>query len=380
MRPRLLLGVTEAPSVGGSSTATYDLFRRMLRDGYDAHYVTLIDQDDAAYFQFVFGGDLGNPGGLSNVRQCWLRGYLDDPHPELSELVATLDPDAAIGFGFLATLLLKNAAPTRRTVFVTGTCRQAQDYVTSGRAQDAIALGRALATGAITPRAINTGEQRAVAKCDLMVTHSALVLEMVKRFFAGSIGKVYPSVISFAEWICEGAMPWRRCARRFDERDIDVLFIASDWDRAEKNYPMVKAISEGLGDARVHIVGDVPWTLPSVTYQGFIAPREALFDLLGRARCLACPSRIDAAPGILYEGSVMGCNLVASKNCGNWELCHPELLADPFGPEAFIACIRRAMQRKYEDRMEDILQHRSYREFMALLIAISQPFEPQVVA
>ena len=34
--------------------------------------------------------------------------------------------------------------------------------------------------------------------------------------------------------------------------------------------------------------------------------------------------RIDAAPGILFEGAVMGCNLVASKNCGNWEVCHPD--------------------------------------------------------
>ena len=377
MKPRLLLASTELPTVGGSSTASYALFRGMLADGHDAHYVNLIDQDDAAYYRFVFAEDLGNPERLPHVRPCWLRGSLTDPHPELNELVAAIDPDIAIGFGFLATLLLTSVVPARRTVFVTGTCRQAQDHVTSGRAEDAISLERALATSDATPRVVNDAERKAVERCDLVVTHSAMTLDMMERFFAPSIGKIYPTFISKAEWICADAAAWRHHARPFDERDIDVLFIASEWERTEKNYSMVKAIAARLADASVHIVGEVPRIVPSATHHGFIASRERLFELMGRARSVACPSRIDAAPGVIFEASIMGCNVVASRNCGNWELCHPALLADPYGPDAFVACIGRARARKHADHLDRFLERPSYRELMAVLTALAHPFATQ---
>jgi len=51
-----------------------------------------------------------------------------------------------------------------------------------------------------------------------------------------------------------------------------------------------------------------------------------VFRLMGNAKTIVSTSRYDAAPGILFEGSVMGCNLVASRNCGNWKICHTELL------------------------------------------------------
>jgi hypothetical protein len=46
----------------------------------------------------------------------------------------------------------------------------------------------------------------------------------------------------------------------------------------------------------------------------------------------------------------MGCNVVASPNCGNWELCHEQLLAD--SPAAFAGAIRRAVTTPYADNRE----------------------------
>lgn len=375
MSPRLLLGSFEVPGLGGSSTASFDLFRRMLTDGHDVHYVNLID-DDPAVLRYTFGPGGGNPDALQNVHNCWLAGPLDAARPEVEGLVRSINPDIVVGFGYIAALLLKRAAPARRTIFVTGTCRQAQDYVTSGRARDAIALARILAARSRAPRLVNAAERQAVEQCDLVVTHSSLVLEFVNHFFAAFAGKVYPNVIWFAEWICDGARLWRDRDRPFEDRDIDVLFVASSWERREKNYPMVAAIAKGLHDATVHVVGDVPRGLPSVTHHGFIADRGALFELLGRARCVVCPSHIDAAPGVLFEASAMGCNVVASRNCGNWELCHSDLLVDPAGPDRFTECSHRAVQRKYEDSLETFLGRASYTDFVQTLEAFGRPFEP----
>ena len=114
-------------------------------------------------------------------------------------------------------------------------------------------------------------------------------------------------------------------------------------------------VAAQLVGASIHIVGDVPRAVRSATHHEFIASRERLFELMGRARSVAGPSRIDAAPGILFEASIMGCNVVASRNCGNWELCHPELLAEPYGPDAFAACIGRARARKFTDQLDRFL-------------------------
>lgn len=371
MTPRLLLGATEPPTVGGSSTASYALFRRMLADGHDVHYAPLIDESDAPYYHLIAAAEGGAPP--ERVRPCWLRGGLNDPHPELAALISDIDPAVCVGFGFLATVLLTGAAPDRPTAFVTGTCRQAQDHVTSGRARDAVALERALGVGARLPRVVNGAERRAVERASIVITHSTLTLDMMARFFPTWIGKIYPRVVSFAEWIAGEAGAQRHLARPFDSRDIDVLFVASDWGRREKNYGMVRAIVERLPGASVHVIGDVPSEVRGATHHGFVRSREQIFELMGHTRAVVCPSLIDAAPGILYEASVMGCNVVASRNCGNWEICHPALLADPCTSDAFAACLARARATKHADHLDRFLEGRSYRELMKILRALPQP-------
>jgi len=156
-----------------------------------------------------------------------------------------------------------------------------------------------------------------------------------------------------------------------------VLFMASDWGRVEKNYPLVSRLGRRLGDLRVHVVGDVPYALRWAVHHGFMTDRGALFELMGRARCIACPSLIDAAPGILFEGAVMGCNLVASKNCGNWDVCHPDLVVEPFDEPVMAERLHLAAHRRYDDRLDRFRARGAYRELMAIIGAITQPFQAQ---
>ena len=374
MPVRVLFASAELPGQGGLSTASLSVFRRLRAEGIDVHYLTVLEpgeigHDDLSNDPSV---DLGDP----HVAVCRLIESSDAPQPALRQLVAAIGPDIGVGFGFRATHSLKNAAPTLPTIFATGTCRQAQDFVTSKRARDVTALRDEFASGKLVPEIVHWREQEAVGQCDLILTHSALTLEMFSRFFPERRGKTYPRVIEFGDWICDDAAAWSHLARPFSERDIDVLFVANSWARQEKGYDLVREVAGLLDGLRIHVVGSVPTPLVSVTHTGFLSHAEALFDLFGRARCVVCPSYIDAAPGILHEASVMGANAIASTNCGNAHLCHPRLLANPLDAVTLASCIRLAITRKFDDGLNSLGSRTALNEFVSLLQAFSLPFLP----
>jgi glycosyltransferase involved in cell wall biosynthesis len=140
--------------------------------------------------------------------------------------------------------------------------------------------------------------------------------------------------------------------------------VASDWNRPEKNYALVKKILSRFSSLNIHVVGEIEESSSHATHHGLITEREKLFQLLGNAKAIICPSIFDAAPGILFEAAVMGCNIIASKNCGNWMICHDELLVDPFRPANFFQKIPLALEKKFDNNLDYFLQANSYRNLL----------------
>jgi hypothetical protein len=341
----------------------------MQEDGHDVEFVNLIDARDREFFGYTFGDRLGNPDGLPGVHNVLLVGAPTGPQPELSELVDRTRPDVVVGVGHVAALALASAAPERPLVFLTTGCSEAEIRIPR-RAPDAVELQRALAGQNGSVRIEATEELAAVRAAALVITHAQMVLDLFLRFYQDYAGKIYPRVVWFAEWIHSAARRHASLARPFPDRRIGVLFIASSWDRSVKRYSYVRRIAAALGPGAVHIVGDVVDRIPGAVHHGFIADREALFRLIGDARTVASVSRIDAAPGILFEASALETNVVASRNCGNWSLCHPELLVDPGTTDEFIRRIRRSLDRRFEDDIGGFLASGSYHDLVETLDAV----------
>ena len=356
---RVVVGCFEVPGWGGLTTATYRLFETMLGDGLDVHYVNLILDEELPRFQRILGARCENPRGLPNVHSCILRGALHEPHPEIAEVLDVLSPDRVVGVGDISSLLLKKADPERELVFLTAGCMQVDRDVPLTE-QLAVMNGSA-------PPLIDWKEREAMRISDLVLTHSPLIRDLYRRFYPDSQRKIHPEVFWFAEWICEDAGSYSEMALPFEKRDIDALFVASSWVRKEKNPALVAEIASRLDGLSVHIVGEFEEPVPSATHHGFVGTREELFHLMGRAKTVVSPSLFDAAPGILFEGSVMGSNVVTSKNCGNWELCNEQLLVDDYEADAFAKTIRRAGTTKFEDNLERFLTPSSYESLKSVL-------------
>ncbi|HLE25580.1 MAG TPA: glycosyltransferase [Thermodesulfobacteriota bacterium] len=369
MAKKILLGCYEVPGYGGASTSSYNLFEMMQNDGLDVCYLNLIDEQDVDYYRYVFGENFGNPKSMTNVYNCVLKGSWHHPHPELNNLINYLSPDILVGKGYIAAFLMKRAAPKKRNIFITSGCQQVRDYIAKKKAKDVISLGEIIKHAKHLPVLLPGYEIDAIRISDLIVTHSDMTMFLFEYFFPPSqIAKIYTDVIWSAEWIYKDALDYLRLKKPFFERNIDILFIASAWSRPEKNYKLVKKIVLQCKGLNIHIVGEVEEKLVGVKHYGLITKREELFILLGNAKTIVCTSLFDPAPGILFEASAMGCNIIASKNCGNWQICNEELLVDPFNLNNFLEKIFLSLTKKFHDNIDYFLKTKSYQNLIDTIL------------
>ena len=365
MAKKILLGCYEVPGYGGASTAGYKLFEMMQSDGLAVSYLNLIDEQDVDYYRYVFGEYFGNPKSMANVYNCVLKGQVYDPHPELDNTINDLSPDILVGIGYLAAFLMKRAAPKKHMIFITSGCQQAKDYIDRNRAKDFISLSDNIKHAKGIPVLFPSLELDALRNSDFIITHSDMTMFLFQHFFPPSqVEKIYTDVIWFAEWIYKDALDYSSLKKTFFERAIDILFIASAWSRPEKNYKMVEKIVLRCKGFNIHIVGAVEKKVAGARHHGVIMKREDLFNLMGNTKTIVCPSLFDAAPGILFEAPAMGCNIIASKNCGNWQICNEELLVDAFNLNNFLKKISLSLTKKFNDHIDYFLKTKSYKNLL----------------
>jgi glycosyltransferase involved in cell wall biosynthesis len=372
----IVFGCYGVPGNGGGSTATYALVEMMQAQELQASLVNLVDEEDLDYFRYAMGEDYGNPRSLAGIRTCRLAGSLNDSRPELAELLEDLSPDVMVAVGDIAARLMRRARPRGKLVFLTSGCQQMRSAIYRGDVRDfleqeaRILRERQGTNGGPQPRLLHRREREAVEGSDLVIAHCDMTLFLYRYFFPLLAHKLYANVVWFAEWICRDALAYRHLARPFDERDIGVLFLANSWDRRGKNYDFVKHLAASACGWSVHVAGEVRERVRDVTYHGLVLDRAELFGIMGRARAVACPSLYDTAPGILFEASVMGCNVVASRNCGNWRICNPELLVDPFSAEGFARKVAVAQTCKLDDNLSFFLESQSYGDLVETLAVL----------
>jgi glycosyltransferase involved in cell wall biosynthesis len=351
MARRLLIGCYEVPGWGGAATCAYLLFERMQRDGWDVAYVNLVNAGDEGFLRGLFGGACGNPLALERVHTSIVADVRSLSQPALADLVHHIAPDIFVAVGFVAALLMKWAAPDLPLVFLTAGSRRVQHLIDAGAVRDFIDFERSVHAGVNFPFPPDDREGAAVERSDLIIVHSPLVRFAFEHFFPEHSGRIYANTVSAADLLYGDAARIGAAQRPFAERDIDVLFIASDWSRAIKNYALVRKIVARCAGLNVHIVGAAEPSVPA-QHHGVITARADLYALLGRTRTVVCPSLLDAAPGVLFEASAMGCNVIASPNCGNWRLCNERLVAERCSAGAFVSAIQRSQRARHPDHRE----------------------------
>ena len=352
MSRRVLIGCYGVPGWGGSSTVLYQLFDRMQRDGHDVTFINLLTDHQERALRPVFGDRLGNPYALANVYTCTVTPPLWQVHAALAQLIEHLRPDLLLGFGLIATRLFELAPLRIPVVFMTAGSHHLGQLIASGAIADFHGFRKNVERGVTFPIAPDNPERQAVENSELVIVHSPLIGFAFDHFFPSHSGKIYANIFSIADLVFPEADRFSHLKMPFAQRDIDVIFVASRWVRPEKNYAMVKKIVRRCGGLNVHILGAVDRPCPPARHHGRIVDREQLYELLGRSKMLVCPSLLDAAPAVLFEASAMGCNVIASPNCGNWGLCNERLVAERCSSDLFFEKIETALDGLYQDNRD----------------------------
>ena len=350
MKKKILISCFEIPGWGGASTSAYELFAKLQTDGYDVSFINLISENDKFFFETLYNGSLGNPKRLKNVYNC----YLSIPQYAFQKKLDELVQD------------IKKTVP-KKLIYLTTGSDQVKNYIRYRRLDNFLYLDKYIRKNNFRIKAVSREESRAVISSDLIVTHSQMMQDIYRYFYSTIKGKIYSETIWFADWIYKEANNYKHLSKNFSEREIDLIFIASDWKREEKNFKLVKKLIPSFENLKVNIVGVASEYIPGVQFSGIVTDREHLFALLGNSKTIVCPSIFDSAPGILFEASALGCNIVTSKNCGNWQICNEELLVDPFTLSEFRNKIILSMDRKYSDNIDFFLQTNSYQKLIEVM-------------
>jgi len=370
MKRRVLVSAFEIPGFGGASTTAYAFFAKMQRDGLDVHYANLVQPHDLPFYRSRFGEGFGNPKQLPNVHDVPLTGDLFRRHESVVRFLGDVAPDVIAAKGTIAATVLGAAHTGVPLVHLLAGWPETSEVSEHRPIADGASLPERPLRSAQRPTLCKREEAASIAASNLAVAFSPLVKSLYERALPPSLAaRIYAEPLSSAEWTVEAVAEEGASRQGFAERSIDILFVASSWTRWEKNLPLLRKIADALGHLRVHVVGGCPHPVSGAAHHGLVSNRRALLELMGNAKALVVPSLLDANPGVIFEAAYMGANVVASKCCGNWELCNEDLRVERPG-DAFVAACAKAVERRYPDHLDRFLELRSYDKLLAILAHI----------
>ena len=354
MCKRILFACNQVPYYGGANTTFYLLFKALQSRDWDVHYLNLIDFQRMGFYKDVFNSDFGNPSNLLNVHNVLIKD--DKVSNELKKILDDINPDLILAKNFTAPNLLKNVNRDVNMWFFPSQSDQIRNSI----------YNRILSSEEEALHIINEGkhdipitwipEQEVVKHSDYILCNSKSTQSWFRYFYPEMKYKISEEILWTANLIYRELVDHFSHAQRFEDRSIDVLFIANRWDRMEKNFNMASDIMNRLNyKTNIHIVGQCDINSNGIYVHQFLHYKKVL-ELMKNTKTVVSTSIYDPAPNVLYEASVLGCNVVASKNCGNWELCNQTLLVEDYNIESYIDKIKISLEKRYDNNINLFLK------------------------
>ena len=350
---RLILAREGFPYLGGSSTLLYLLFETLQAKLPDAECWNIVTPHMWKTARYHYGPHWSNPRGLQNVRTFLLDGAKG--RLAIKRALRAKPTAAIVSKSRTSTALLKELDASIPMWHLTSTCSIVKNAVASGRFPSMEHVIRQLRTDRFPPLR-SPEEQHAVRRADRILFHTKSVKFWYYTFYPQGREKMeeeifwdYPLIKRQFHHINARKTPWAA-------RPIDLLFVATDWKRGEKNFPLLKQLCRSFERKKIMVIGFLPERLPRSVIAFNTMSQDDVVQAMVQAKVVVCPSRYDEAPNVLFEAAIAEANIVCSKNCGNYRLAHEALVAQ-LDRHDFIRKIRIALRSYYPPDTEMFSKH-----------------------
>jgi len=346
---RVILARDSFPYLGGSSTILYLLFQYLLPKLPNAECWNIVTPHMWKMGRRYFGPHWSNPKGLPNVRTF----IMDGTKGERAVRNALRERP-------VEAILSKSRRTTPIPVWhLTSTCSVIKNAITANRFRSMEHAVRQLRSEQFSVLR-SPEELQAVRSADRILFHTKSMRFWYYTFYPQYREKMAEDIfwdfpLLKRQFRHVNETPW-------EKRPIDLLFVASDWKRGEKNFSLMKKLCQVFKGRKIMVIGFLPEPLPEWVIAFDSMSQEDVVQAMVQAKVLVSPSKYDEAPNVLFEAGIAGANLVCSENCGNYQLA-PKAFVARLGLRDFTAKIRKALHG-YQQPATDMFAKHDLRDWI----------------
>ena len=179
---------------------------------------------------------------------------------------------------------------------------------------------------------------------DRVIYNSPLTRDLSKLYFGDLIKNemiINTSLLKPIDSTCDD----------FNSRFYDIIFVSSSFKRKIKNPPFVNKLflDKRLTQYKKIVIGDNNIFDPLIENITILNQQlnSKVLEYMRNSKVLILPSLFDSSPNTIYEALECRCNIVTSKNIGNYQIFNPDSICeDVFDIEEWIKKIERNLDQK----------------------------------
>ena len=346
---KILLTSTQSPGNGGAATNLYKLNKYFLEQNINVYCLFfLCNKEDTD----IINIDPDNLGNVSFIRCFWKDGrlldydkntnqyieYSNDYKNNFKEKIITYlggEPDIVWAKNYMSPITSKILFPDSKIYYlVSGVYFMS---LLNNFSDENISAQKVLQNWDSYEKKINSykdtvdytnikQELKTIKMVDGIIFNSTLTKQLLKLFYKDNIKNYEIKNTSLMKDLNNDSCD-------FTQREYDIIFVCSQLWRKIKNPNFAKELflDKRLENYNKIVIGDGDLfdglSIKNLTIMKQ-QPNYVVLDYMKKSKLLLLPSLFDSSPNTLYEAIECGCNILTSKNIGNWELFNQESICD----------------------------------------------------
>ena len=316
----IVISSTQFPGYGGSATNCYNLHKFLIKLGFtNTHCIFFVHNKFCSKETFNY-----NPENIKNVT-FFNRSKLNDDVKKNIINSLSGEPSVLLCKNYWSCNYLGGLFPNSCNVYLVSGSANMTNYIKKEEVtfnqviKDEFCLEKLKSNN-------HAVEEKAISISDYILCNSInsnLIMKKTYPDHSNKIFNLFTTYISSFVGMCNYNI------KENNERYYDLAYIVSNFTRTIKGPSLVCKLLHKLNKTpvkKILIVGDENKELIFPKFEGIEytitnkIENKNVLKALYNTKLLIMPSLYEACPNIIHEASIMGANVILSKNVGSWEV------------------------------------------------------------